>query len=137
MKEKIIFSCGTGKKLVSVCSSENLSPDTGYVQYRFGTREKVELSFPESQAHPGQFFTAGTLMYSGGGGTYMRFNKGTYSYVVYSGTGKGWDRQGVVVEKAGKLLSNITCKDASSAEMNSWIFEKIGIQKDAIGFEIP
>jgi hypothetical protein len=95
-KEKVIFSCSTGKKLISVCSSENLSSAAGYVQYRFGTKEKLELSFPEPQAHPSSFSTGGALMYSGGGGAYMRFNKGAYSYVVYSGMGKGWDKQGVV-----------------------------------------
>ena len=98
-KEKVIFSCSTGKKLISVCSSENLSTTSGYVQYRYGTKENPELSIPDPQAPPSSFSTGGTLIYSGGGGAYMRFNKGTYSYVVYSGMGKGWDKQGVVIEK--------------------------------------
>jgi hypothetical protein len=136
-KEKVIFSCGTGKKLISVCSSENLSPTAGYVQYRFGTKEKLELSFPEPQAHPSSFSTGGTLMYSGGGGAYMRFNKGAYSYVVYSGMGKGWDKQGVVIEKNGKLLSNILCKDVSIENIGSDFFEKNAIPEDKVGFEIP
>jgi hypothetical protein len=136
-KENVIFSCSTGKKLISVCSSKNLSPTAGYVQYRFGTKEKPELTFPEPQTHPISFSTGGTLMYSGGGGAYMRFNKGTYSYVVYSGIGKGWDKQGVVIEKNGKLLSNIICKDVSIENIGAEFFEKNAIPEDKIGFEIP
>jgi len=136
-KEKVVFSCSTGKKLISVCASENLSSSAGYVQYRFGTNEKLEFSFPEPKAHPDSFSTKGILAYSGGGAGYMRLNKGAYSYVVYSGMGQGWDKQGVAVEKNGKLLSNILCKDTSIKNNGPETFDKYPIPIDEIGFEIP
>lgn len=136
-KEKVVFSCSTGKKLISVCASENLSSSAGYVQYRFGTNKKPELSFPEPKAHPDSFATKGILAYSGGGAGYLRLNKGTYSYVVYSGMGHNWDKQGVAVEKNGELLSNILCKNTSSKNIGPESFEKYPILEDEIGFEIP
>ena len=135
--EAVVFSCNTGKKLISVCASENLAANAGYVQYRFGTKEKLELSFPDNEFHPGLYATGGNLMYSGGGGAYMRFNNGAYSYVVYSGIGKGWEKQGVAVEKNGKLLSNIPCKEPSVEGFGSEFFTTNGIPEDTVGFEIP
>jgi hypothetical protein len=135
--EAVVFSCSTGKKIISVCASENLSANSGYVHYRFGAKEKIELSFPDNQSHPSLYVTSGNLMYSGGGGAYMRFNNGAYSYVVYSGMGKGWDKEGVAVEKNGKLLSNIVCKDTSVGVFGSEFFTANGIPDDKNGFDIP
>src|ERR1700752_1346136 len=49
--EKIVFSCAVGKaaKLVSLCSSKELTKDTGYLQYRFGFPGKIELEFPKQR----------------------------------------------------------------------------------------
>lgn len=135
--EDIVFACSTGKKLISVCASQNLSAADGYVQYRFGNEGNIEMSVPESKAHPSKFSTGGSLMYSGGGGAYMRFNNGGYGYVVYSGMGKGWDKQGVAVEKDGKLLTNILCKNTSIETIGPDFFEKNAIPEDKVGFEIP
>jgi hypothetical protein len=52
--ERIIFACSlkpTAKlpaKIVSLCSSRDLSKEHGYLQYRFGVPGKIELEFPNS-----------------------------------------------------------------------------------------
>jgi hypothetical protein len=47
--EKIVFSCRLeNKKAVSLCSSQNLSKNMGYVIYRYGSSiRNIELSYPE------------------------------------------------------------------------------------------
>lgn len=136
-KEKIVFSCSTGKKIISVCSSENLSSEAGYVQYRYGTKTMTELIFPVQKNHPKDFTKAGNLAFSGGGGSYMRLNNGAYSYIVYSGIGKDWEKDGLVVEKSGETLSNIPCKSSVVSNIGVDFYEKNAVPEDEAGFEIP
>jgi len=137
-REKVVFACTTGKKLVSVCASEGLKPGAGAMYYRFGTKDKIELAFPEAPTMPAKFASVGSLMYSGGGATYLRLQNGGYHYVAYSGMGKGWDKQGVAVEKGGKIVANLLCKDLAGGDLESMgFFEKAGIPEDKSGFEIP
>ena len=55
--EKIIFNCQLklSKKTISVCGSQSLTKDSGYIQYRFGTKKNLELIYPStkinSQSH--------------------------------------------------------------------------------------
>src|SRR5689334_11813206 len=52
--EQIIFSCsvkhGTGRagetKIASLCASPRLTKEAGYLQYRFGLPNKIELEYP-------------------------------------------------------------------------------------------
>ena len=46
--EKIVFSCPivNSRKTVSLCSSNELTKEKGYLQYRYGVPGKVELEFP-------------------------------------------------------------------------------------------
>lgn len=111
--ELVAFSCAVGDKLVSLCASADLSKTAGYVQYRYGKKDKVDFVFPESRAHPRAYFRWGVNGYAGGGTDYFRFSNKGYDYVVYSGMGKGWEREGIVVEKNGKRLSSQVCKNAA------------------------
>jgi len=49
--EKIVFSCPIRKpaKIVSLCSSKELTKERGYLQYRFGLPGKIELEFPKQR----------------------------------------------------------------------------------------
>jgi len=47
--ELTLFSCTLKKhKTVSVCASKDLSPNSGYMQYRFGKIGKIENTIPKS-----------------------------------------------------------------------------------------
>lgn len=101
-QEQVIFSCSLGKKTVSVCASHDFSASSGYLQYRFGQKDALELAFPDlTEAVPAsQYVQARTLMFSGGGGGYLRFINGEHQYIVYTAIGKGWGaKDGVAVEK--------------------------------------
>ncbi|MEI6152907.1 MAG: hypothetical protein WCQ90_02340 [Deltaproteobacteria bacterium] len=128
-QEKIVFSCSTGKKIASVCASANLSPTTGYIQYRFGKKGLPELIVPDTTGiHPSKITNGGTITFSGGGGDFLRFIKGQYGYVVYDTvSGKAGDKAGVNVEKNGKVIADLTCKGEVTSEIRPELFQKAGI----------
>ena len=41
--EQVIFSCGMGRKMVSVCGGRATAP---HAQYRYGAAGNIELAFP-------------------------------------------------------------------------------------------
>ncbi|UBM11616.1 hypothetical protein [Cupriavidus metallidurans] len=55
--EEVYFSCQIDEKILSVCACGNVSPDNGYVQYRFGKSDKVELEYPEKSYPPRSRFS--------------------------------------------------------------------------------
>ena len=134
-KEQIVFSCTTTtKKVVSICSSSPLTEDAGYLQYRFGT-----FSYPTTREHPKNYFLSGTMMFSGGGGAYLKFTNAGYTYAVFTGIGKGWKKEGVVVQKAGKQIAYLQCKGPWASQLGPDFFDKAKIPTDPqqSDFEIP
>jgi hypothetical protein len=51
--ERVIFSCVLRQpaKIVSMCASKDLTNEKGYLQYRFGMPEKIELEFPQDRTN--------------------------------------------------------------------------------------
>ncbi|MDD4963257.1 MAG: hypothetical protein PHI11_04980 [Gallionella sp.] len=136
--EETVFSCHLGRKVVSVCASKALDAQSGYLQYRFGALGKSELMFPKTDVAPKTVVQARTLMFAGGGGAYLRFNRGVISYVVYTAIGKGWGtKDGVAVERKGKTIAHFDCKDVPVSEMGEAFFTRAGLPEDAQEFELP
>jgi hypothetical protein len=139
--EQVVFSCATTtKKVVSLCSSSPLTETAGYLQYRFGVGGRApELSYPTTREHPKNDFLSGTMMYSGGGGAYLRFTNAPYTYAVFTGIGKGWKKEGVVVQKAGKKMAYLQCRGPWTSQLGPDLFDKVKIPKDPqeSDFEIP
>ena len=137
--EDNIFSCSAGKKVISVCASKDLTAEHGYLQYRFGLPDKVELTIPADRTtSPVNSAVAHTLMFSGGGGAYLRFKTADYDYVVYTAIGKGWGtKDGVAIEKNGKLRTHISCKDVPVSKMGADFFTKAGLKEDTQDFDLP
>jgi hypothetical protein len=137
--EDNIFSCSAGKKVISVCASKDLAADHGYLQYRFGVPNKVELTIPADRSvPPANSAVSRTLTFSGGGGAYLRFKAGGYDYVVYTAIGKGWgEKDGVAIEKTGKPPTHISCKDEPVSEMGVDFFTKAGLKEDTVDFDLP
>ncbi len=56
-KEIISFSCRLANdKLVSVCASRDLGPEAGYIVYRYGLPDKVEMTYPTTTQEPQNIF---------------------------------------------------------------------------------
>ena len=88
--EKVIFSFKTtNSKTVSICTAK----DDSYIVYRFGTKNKVELEFPENKADSWEKFIfyhqrgdASTMEQSGVNwyGEYLFFTNSGYKYEIYN-----------------------------------------------------
>ncbi len=116
--EIVIFHCGVGRKMVSVCGGRTPAP---HAQYRFGTPGDIELAFPG----PGQSgLTYAREMYSGGGALQIRFTNAGHDYAVYSRTVRTGFRgrnnpqfsDGVMVRRGGRLISNRSCTTQVSGD---------------------
>ncbi len=141
-----VFTCKSGVKMASVCASKTHSKNKGYLQYRFGkfdAFEPLEMTWPEDEVVPSKAAKGEYTPYAGGGGTHLRFTKGDTSYIVYSGTGR-WgskgetmDKQGIAVERNGKLVANLKCSVMGESELGPDWFEKSGIQPSNKEFTFP
>jgi hypothetical protein len=139
-QEQVVFSCSVGKKIVSVCASKDISPTNGYLQYRFGKPNAPELVFPDSTKSPlpRSGIQARTLMFSGGGGSYLRFINGKYNYIVYTAIGKGWGtKDGVWVEKDGKPIADLRCRNIPDSTLGEEFFTQAGLASDQDEFLPP
>ena len=134
--EVVIMSCCVGKKFLGLCASGDLSAEAGYLQYRFGSKNKIEFRYPKEKKHPKGYFKLGSLMLIGGGADYVTFDNGNIRYVVYSMISNQSEKEGVAVYKDKKLLKDFPCA--------SWILDinwspvyKANLTKDDDEFEIP
>ena len=143
--ETVVFSCRTGARMVSVCASKDAAPNRGTLQYRFG---KLDLSeppdlMPEGQVVPSKAAVGENVPFSGGGGSWLRFAHGQSTYTVYSGIGK-WGpkgetmtKEGLHVERAGKVVVTLKCVDKPIGVLGPDWFEKMGIKANNQDFDFP
>lgn len=137
--EQVVFSCSTGKKLVSLCASPNLTAEAGSMTYRVGNvGQPPEMQYPDAGVRPQTAFKQGSQTYVGGSVVFVSFVRDEYRYVVFSGSGKGWTKEGVLVEKAGKRIAHLACAaDAQSVldEVSSKVLSTL--PPDGGGLQLP
>jgi hypothetical protein len=143
--ELVVFSCSTGAHTASICASGDVSKSIGAMQYRFGRPGRLDLAYPDAGAKPTDVFTSGMMMFSGGGGAWLRFSKGAFRYTIFTAIGK-WgpsesaaDAAGVVVEKDGAAFANFPCRAGAVSEIGPDLFEKLGLKATdpSNDFDIP
>ncbi len=125
--------------MFSVCASNYFAASSGYLQYRFGQKDALEMAFPDltEAALASQSIQARTLMFAGGGG-YLRFINGLHHYIVYTAIGKGWGaKDGVAVEKNNQLIANLECQDIPVSKLSEEFFTRTGLSADQNEFQIP
>lgn len=112
--EPVVFACHVGSKLVSLCRPTG---DRGMLSYRFGRPDGLELRYPEPGRQASAAFTVKSVPLIGGGETTVAFQRGAYTYTVYSRVARGEDglspqfEDGVIVARRGKVLSRMRCED--------------------------
>lgn len=107
--ERVVFTCPLNQKTVSVCASDSFAGDESYVQYRFGSRGKVEAAIPSD---PAPFRAAAVAWQHSTGAardaSYLRFTQGGYRYYVYSASTLGVNApvtdDGIRSEPAGVVV---------------------------------
>lgn len=129
--EKTYFSCSTGKKLISVCGSRNLTAKTGYLQYRFGVAGKPELILPSGKESPVKHFTFSNSLGTSAGSAVLTVGLGKFRYEVYSNyviRGPEDDSQGVRVNRDGKEVADVRCKATSVNDLSN--LENLGLPEE-------
>lgn len=118
--ERSLYSCTMGKKLLSICASNDLSKSTGYLQYRFGRIDHLELQYPAEKVHPRGLFS---LSFAGGGAkaSFARlqfFNSGhKYTVIAYSSAGDDW-AYGVEIKSPTGGARYLSCAEVPVANSN-------------------
>jgi hypothetical protein len=143
--EKVVFSCTSGQKVVSVCAPKDAGPRKGYLEYRFGgaTAEAPEITLPKERTVPSQAAQGGFDSYAGGGASWLRFRQGQFGYAVYTGIGnwgpKGEKREkaGLLVEKAGKQVAVLRCNGKYWSELGPDLVEKLDLKAGNEAFDYP
>ena len=112
--EWIVFSCSVKKdKIVSVCASSDLTPTTGYMQYRFGSyNQKPDMIYPSRLVQPHNYFVFYMKSEGNSGSLALGFHVHAYQYSVYAhGTDAihGYNGGGVIVRHNGKRVSVMRC----------------------------
>lgn len=123
--EKIIFSCTIKEnaKLVSLCSSRELTPDRGYLQYRFGRPGKIELEFPKSREKTQPAFKYSHYFRAQVDLTEISFTSGNYEYSIFDDY-NGEERparsvQGIKVTSPNGREVTLTCRGRAKADYSN------------------
>ena len=120
--EKIVISCAIRKpaKIVSLCSSPNLSKEQGYVQYRFGLPGKVELEFPKTRSETHGQFRYYHYFRAQVDQTEISFTSEGYQYAIvddYNGEQKpASHEQGIRVTAPNGKETTLSCSGRAQAD---------------------
>jgi len=120
--EKIVFNCTVGKaaKIVSLCSSKELTKDRGYLQYRFGLPGKIELEFPKQRDHTQSAFKYSHYFRAQFDQTEISFTSDGYEYAIfddYNGEQKPAQRdQGIRITSPGSKETTLNCRGKAKAQ---------------------
>lgn len=110
--EKTIWSCETAnRKTVSICAAKQLDKQRGYLQYRFGRPDHVELEYPQQRQNTQTAFayfryTRPLVTFLG-----LRFKINQYEYEVYDNSneevGTHSSEAGVTTTPAGNTAKTV------------------------------
>lgn len=113
--EQVLFHCRIERssKQLSMCGSSKLTAKAGYLQYRFGTPDKIELAFPKDAAQSQlQFRLAHYFRYQVDRSE-LSFDNAGYRYTLfadYEGEVKPATKTaGVTISQADKQLHELSC----------------------------
>ena len=121
-EEKIVFNCTTAKtaKIVSLCSSKELTKDKGYLQYRFGLPGKIELEFPQQRENTQTAFKYSHYFRAQFDQTEISFTSGGYEYAIfddYNGEQKPVrHEQGIKITPPNGKEVTLTCRGKAKAQ---------------------
>ncbi|MFJ3368188.1 hypothetical protein [Pseudomonas sp. NPDC086251] len=120
--EEIYFSCPLPQgKIVSVCGHKNNKPSEGYVQYRYGTPEKIEMIYPQSKIPPKDRFFIVEASEGSVNKDIIKFHNGRYTYIIAQAFVSY-----LTVLKDGKLISRKSCGEGGKAFLSR--SARIGIE---------
>ncbi|KTC15440.1 hypothetical protein [Pseudomonas viridiflava] len=112
--EDIYFSCPLpGDKIVSICASNNTSPTAGYVQYRYGTADNIEMYYPDEKVSPKNLFSLVDASEGSVNKNIIKFKNGQYTYLLSQAFVSY-----LTVLKGKKVVLRRTCNEGGYAFIN-------------------
>ena len=138
--EETVFACRSGRKQISVCASKGWTANSGYVQYRYGTKERAEIVLPgRLDRVPSETITIGGGALSGGGYAFMRFRSRAFRYTVYdSVSGQLGPSSGSVVDRVDRadryghpdVVAVHRCKWGEEGQFAGGLLSPTGLPED-------
>ena len=135
--EHVVFTCKLKNKLASVCASENLNKTSGYIQYRFGDKQKIQLQVPSKKIED-RINVSYETQAAGASGIRdtLQFQSGNYYYQVYSSSYRSdkvsengssiWvSEDSVSARNQNRELFDRICTDYIFPIDESWLYGKI------------
>lgn len=122
--EEIYMSCRIDSKIVSLCASGNTSPMNGYVKYRFGTIDNIELEYPTKSIPPSNIFNITEVNAGNDNEVNVYFKIRDFLYTVQKNT-----RMRLTVSKHGKILSKRVCSEGQYQDFSPRIFRGLPNKK--------
>jgi len=120
--EKVVFSCPIKRpaKIVSLCSSKELTKERGYLQYRFGLPGKIQLELPKQREQSQTAFNYSHYFRGQYDQTEILFEQGEYLYAIfddYNGEEKPVrHEQGIRITSPNKKLVTLYCRNKAKAQ---------------------
>ena len=120
--EKIVFSCPIRRpaKIVSLCSSKELTKERGYLQYRFGLPGKIELEFPKQREQTQTAFKYSHYFRAQFDLTEISFSQDGHQYAIfddYNGEQKpARHDQGIKITPPNGKEITLTCRGKAKAQ---------------------
>lgn len=124
--ENVVFSCSTGKKVVSVCASKNINSKSGYLQYRFGKLGAPEALIPSNP----ESFRSAVNVFEDMTTSVITFKNGQFSYEILRQMMHVNSDIYLNISNKGKSIATLTCKEDSLLidNVDKFDFKKIGIR---------
>jgi hypothetical protein len=129
--EIVLFNCQVRTGIGSLCATKKTATESTQTFYRFGSRRRLQMTFPSSSDKTNRSISASYRDIPGGGESHVTFTRGGYLYVLYdamynSGVNSYGDtvkvmRTGIVVLRGRTVLSDRAC--IGEAEMDWSVHE--------------
>ncbi len=104
--EDILFSCSTGKKIISFCASpKGIHP--AYLEYRFGTSKTLELNYKATEGDATNKFSRAEVLGASSSSTEIWFTNNDVSYILGDPV-KG--DAAIEIIKQRKIIARLVCK---------------------------
>ena len=112
--EITLWSCETGKRAYSLCSSRAVTRTSGYMQYRASDHGKVVLTYPAEKRPP-----LGVFVYNsfGSGDASVDFTNNGYGYTLFDALRGGSSIQVAAPAPSGKQ-TEIKCGPNQTLQLN-------------------
>lgn len=121
--ERQVWYCEANGKFYTLCASQDLGPNKGYLQYRAYKGATQEFAYPSAPRHPFGLFKLDLLPR----GAALRFKYGAYDYEIHEPLAGSTE---ILVSKNRKTLARLSCSDyMDSLTLTSTqdFFSRIGI----------